>query len=255
MTTDIEPRSFSHLPTLSADSEELRWFLMPNEAQEYLMGRTTPLTSYTFHPKSYARRFSKSENSSPEPDHQRSGVTGPHRGRLLKVSPSSPSSPPPALSSSVKRSHDFSKHRGSFMAEVFPLESERDEGSSLQRMLSIRLHVAEEFPSVVEAGEVMTNFKRWVSTDALSVRSNNTTQSSVNGSLPGSAKNPTVPNGIPHSNSKCKNKNIKKKREGKVDVHSADVSENGSIVISKEATKKHVKKRWRIKRIFGISRN
>lgn len=222
------------------------------------MGRTSPLTSYIFHPKSYSRHSSKSENSSPEPDHQRSGgVTGPHRGRLLKISPSSPSSPPPpAPSSSSKSGRDLSKHRGSFMAEVFPLESERDEGVSLQRMLSVRLHVAEEFPSVGEAREVTTNFKRWVSTDALSVCSNNTTtESAVKGLSPLSAKNPSVLNGIPHSNGKRKNKNIKKKEEGKVDVHSAGISENESIIISREATKRHVKKRWRIKRIFGISKN
>ena len=139
------------------------------------------------------------------------------------------------------------------MAEVFPLEGER--GESLQRMLSIRLHVAEEFPFVGEAGEVTTNFKRWVSTDALSVHSNNTTESAVKGLPPVSANNPLVLNEIPHSNGKRKNKNIKKKREGNVDVHSADVSENGSVIISREATKRHIKKRWRIKRIFGISKN
>lgn len=134
------------------------------------------------------------------------------------------------------------------MAEVFPLDSEIGEGTSLKRMVSIRLHVAEEIPTVSEAGEVTTNLKRWLSTDALSVHSNSTAESTVKRLPPVSAKNPVMPNGISHSSSNRKNE---KKGRGKIDVHNSEVSE---IIVSTEASKKHVKvkKRWRIKRIFGI---
>ncbi len=48
--------SFDHIPALSKEAEEIRWFLMPQEAQQYLLGRDTPLTTRSFSPKVYVTK-------------------------------------------------------------------------------------------------------------------------------------------------------------------------------------------------------
>ena len=52
----LHTESFDHVPALSEGAEEIRWFLMPQEAQEYLLGRDTPLTTRSFSPKVYATK-------------------------------------------------------------------------------------------------------------------------------------------------------------------------------------------------------
>ena len=117
-TTNVEPRNFDQLPVLSKEAEEIRWFLLPNEAQEYLMGRTTTLTSRSFQPKLYPQRsLQPGDESSPRPESRAAGATGPHRGRFYKIVPSSPT---PADSASDDSCGDVSRHKGSFMAEVCP---------------------------------------------------------------------------------------------------------------------------------------
>ena len=259
-TTNTEPHSFNHLPVLSKESEELRWFLMPNEAQEYLTGaRTTPLTNRSFQPKFYPKHSLKKGLQAGEasPDQQTAaGVTGPRRGRVYKITPSASPTPPDLPNEHLNS--DISEHMGSFMAEVEP--TGKDDRISLGRIVSIRLHVAEEAPVISkdrQGGEgqavTTTNFKRWVSTDALHVqrsdRDDNTSttqsRSSVEGMLPSSGSTTSssrgrTPNRFP--------------KEGKVGIHS-EISENGSVLNnSREAKGKrlHAKKRWKIKKIFGI---
>ena len=262
---------------LSKESEELRWFLMPDEAQEYLTGaRTTSLASRSFQPKFYPKRSlkmrrlqaggggggGKVSSSSSSPEHHpaaTAGVTGPHRGRVYKITPST-SPVPPELPDDRLSGGDISDHMGSFMAEVEPTAGE-DSRMSLGRMVSIRLHVAEEAPVISqkdrqgEEGQLQqektaTNFKRWVSTDALSVWRNDgndsTTQHPVEGMPPSSGSitrsRGSIPNGLSN-------------KEGKVGTRSNNISENGSVLNSKEAKGKrhhHAKKHWKIKRIFGI---
>ena len=246
---------------------------MPDEAQEYLTGaRTTPITSRSFQPKFYPKRSLKmrrlqaggggalSSSSSPEHHVAAAGVTGPHRGRVYKITPST--SPVPPDLPDDRLSGDISDHMGSFMAEVEPTTGENSR-MSLGRMVSIRLHVAEEAPVISqkdrqgEEGQlqeeaIATNFKRWVSTDALSVRrnddnvSNSTTQHPVEGMPPSSGSitrsRGSIPNGLSN-------------KEGKVGTRSYNISENGSVLNGKEAKGKrhhHAKKHWKIKRIFGI---
>ena len=131
------------------------------------------------------------------------------------------------------------------MAEVSPLGMEGDRERSLDRMVSIRLHVAEESPALSQAGEVTTNFKRWVSTDALGMQSNGITEMAAREFLPSSAASLGVSNGIPLGNG------VKKERGDQV---LTNISENGAVLNNK-AGRKPVKKRWRIKRIFGIKKN
>lgn len=208
------------------------------------MGRTTPITSHTLCPKQYARRPSSARSSPQPPPHVPvGGVTGPHVGRLYKISPSS-SPPLPSLPPATRdhRSSDFSKHRGSFMAEVLP--AERHGAGSFGRMLSIRLHVTEEAPVTGEAGEVTTHFKRWVSTDTLHVQRCGTAES-ADTRLPRSSNNmltPELANGIARNNSR---------KSGAIDVNTTDISESGSV-LNKRSEKRAGKKRWKIKRIFGI---
>lgn len=251
---------------------------MPNEAQEYLTGaRTTSLASRSFQPKFYPKRSlkmrrlqagggggGKVSSSSSSPEHHpaaAAGVTGPHRGRVYKITPST--SPVPPELPDDRLSGDISDHMGSFMAEVEPTTGE-DSRMSLGRMVSIRLHVAEEAPVISqkdrqgEEGQLQqqektaTNFKRWVSTDALSVWRNDdndsTTQHPVEGMPPSSRSimrsKGSIPNGLSN-------------KEGKVGTRSRsnNISENGSILNNKEAKGKrhhHAKKHWKIKRIFGI---
>ena len=245
---------------------------MPDEAQEYLTGvRTTPLASHSFQPKFYPKRSlkmrrlqaggggrGKVSSSSEHHPAATAGVTGPHQGRVYKITPST--SPVPPELPDDRLSGDISDHIGSFMAEVEPTAGE-DSRMSLGRMVSIRLHVAEEAPVISqkdrqgEEGQLQqektaTNFKRWVSTDALSVWRNDdndgTTQHPVEG-MPPSSRSITrsrgsIPNGLSN-------------KEGKVGTRSNNISENGSVLNSKEAKGKrhhHAKKHWRIKRIFGI---
>ena len=253
----MESHSFSHLPVLSKESEELRWFLMPNEAQEYLTGaRTTPLTKHSFQPKFYPKRSLKRRLQAGETSPRQqveAGVTGPHRGRVYKITPSTSPTPPDLPNDHL--SSDISKHMGSFMAEVEP--TGKDSRISLGRMVSIRLHVAEEAPTISqdrqgEEGQqqaMTTNFKRWVSTDALSVQRSDDNDSTTQSRSPVERMPPSsgstrsrgsIPNGFP--------------KEGKVGIRS-NISENGSVLNSKEAKgKRHhqAKKRWKIKRIFGI---
>lgn len=247
---------------------------MPNEAQDYLTGqRTTPLTSHTFQPKSYAQRMSKSQNSSPEPEYRLTGVNGPHVARRIKISPTntspSPSSPTPTsqpVSPTTKgtvRGGDISNHRGSFIAEVYP--TERDGTFGFNRMLSIHLHVTEEPVSINEAGEVTTSLKRWLSTDAVAAQKSDNTQTpppplpcncdeqQQEHRSPKGASSTQSPNGSlvkAKSNSNEKKKK-NKKRNGTVNGNPAEISEHGSV-LNKDSGKRHVKKRWRIKRLFGI---
>ena len=47
---------------LSEEAEDLRWFLLPSEAQEYLLGETTPtITPPPFTPKIYKECHSDTE--------------------------------------------------------------------------------------------------------------------------------------------------------------------------------------------------
>ena len=234
---------------------------MPNEAQEYLTGaRTSPLINHSFQPKFYPKRSLKKRLQAGEvsPEQQSAaGVTGPHRGRVYKITPS-PSPTPPDLPNEHLNS-DISEHMGSFMAEVEP--TGKDDHISLGRMVSIRLHVAEEASIISkdkqgEEGKGVTtaNFKRWVSTDTLHVQrsgkddNTSTTQSrstAVEGMPPSSGSTTMLlrgrtPNRFP--------------KEGKVGVHS-DISENGSVLNTNQEAKgkrSHAKKRWKIKKIFGI---
>ena len=230
---------------------------MPNEAQEYLTGaRTTPLTNHSFQPKFYPKRSLKKRLQAEASPKQQvtAGITGPHRGRVYKITPST--SPTPLDIPDDHLSSDISEHMDSFMAEVEP--TGKDSRISLGQMVSIRLHVAEEAPVISkdrrgEEGQqaITTNFKRWVSTDALSVRrsddNDSTTQSRspvermppLSGSTMTTSRG-SIPNGFP--------------KEGKVGIRS-DISENGLVLNSKESKGKrhhHAKKRWKIKRIFGI---
>ena len=143
------------------------------------------------------------------------------------------------------------------MAEVCP--TEKDGGPCLNRMLSIHLHVSEEPVAVGETGgDVTTNIKRWVSTDVLGGGQNGDGRdlsTSVQKQLPQSLDVATVQvsNGR-LSNGKTNRNNYKKngKKNGTVDVHLSDISEHGSVLNKESSGKRHVKKRWRIKRIFGI---
>ncbi len=150
---------------------------------------------------------------------------------------------------------------GSFMAEVEP--TGKDSRLNLGRMVSIRLHVAEEAPVIShkdrrgEEGQLQeaittTNFKRWVSTDALSVQRNDDDNDSTthpSEGMPLSSGSITrsrgsIPNGLPN-------------KEGKAGIRSYNnISENGSVLNNKEAKggkrHHHAKKHWKIKRIFGI---
>lgn len=237
---------------------------MPNEAQEYLTGaRTTPLTNHSLRPKFYPKRSLKIKKrlqaGEASPGQQTAaGVTGPHRGRVYKITPSSSPTPPDLPSDDL--SSEISEHRGSFMAEVEPTAG-KDGRLSLGRMVSIRLHVAEEAPVISqkdrqgEEGQeaITTNFKRWVSTDALNVQrsvshdKDSTTQTVDEGMPPLSGSitrsRESIPDGFPN-------------KEGKIGIHSENISENGSILRGKEAKGRrnhhHPKKHWKIKRIFGI---
>lgn len=251
---------------------------MPNEAQEYLTGaRTTPLTNHSLRPKFYPKRSLKKRlqagggEVSTEQHRGAAGITGPHRGRMYKITPSS-SPTPPDLPNEQLSSDIISKHMGTFMAEVEPTAG-KDGRISLGRMVSIRLHVAEE-PLVIsnrdrrsrggEGQEVTaaTNFKRWVSTDALSVQRSDhrkdaaTTTQSVEGMTPSSTGSTTTTT----SRSRGSIPNGFLSKEGKSGNQSNHItSENGSVLNSKETNKgkRHhhqhqAKKRWKIKRIFGI---
>ena len=228
---------------------------MPNEAQEYLTGdRTTPLTNHSLKPKFYPKRRSvkkrlqMEEEALPGRPAVGGGVTGPHRGRVYKITPSSPTAanlPNDHLSSNI------SKHRGSFMAEIEP--TGKDGRISLSRMVSIRLHVAEEVPVIRNDGrQVTTNFKRWISTDALNEHGSQSRSAAAadDEGLPPSSSREKMANGTPPNT-----------KEGKVTgphIHgSSEISENGSIVNNKPAKGKKphtagTKKRWKIRRIFGI---
>lgn len=206
------------------------------------MGRTTTLTSRSFQPKLYPQRsLQPGDESSPRPESRAAGATGPHRGRFYKIVPSSPTS---ADSASDDSCGDVSRHKGSFMAEVCPAGKDKG-GISLARMVSVRLHVVEERPAS-GAGQVTTsnNFKRWVSTDALNTHSNNnysTNTSAVESTQHIMSSDVVTPNGF-----------LPIHKEGKINEHSTQtVSESGSV-LHRETGKRHAKKRWKIKRIFGI---
>ena len=47
------PVSADHASYLDEEAESMRWFLLPNEAQQALSGQTTPISTPPFHPRVY----------------------------------------------------------------------------------------------------------------------------------------------------------------------------------------------------------
>ena len=68
---------------MSEQAEEIRWFLLPNEAQEYLLGRDTPLTTNAFMPKKYATKPDYVEESG-EDEEDEIAPLPPNMARVLE---------------------------------------------------------------------------------------------------------------------------------------------------------------------------
>ena len=143
---------------------------MPNEAHEYLQGRTTPLTTRSFNPKRYATK------------------------PIVKVNAiSHPPENIPIFKRALERRNTFRKSVGIEAAKVHPLEkkvkrrrkfrvfptrktithghlaggSEFGNKCPLTRQPSVVLHVKEE---PVRSGSQVTTLKRWLSSDVLAER-------------------------------------------------------------------------------------
>ena len=211
--------------------------------------RTTPLTNHSFQPKFYPKRSLKKrlQEGEESSEQQAAGVTGPRQGRAYKITPSSSPTPPDLDNDHLSSDVLLSGHKGSFMAEVEP--TGKDGRISLDRMVSIRLHVTEEAPVISEArqgGErqTTTTVKRWLSTDALNAqRSDSTTQSAVEG-VPPLSKSTT--------RGRITNRFLPNNKVG-VRVNRSEISENSSVLNKETKGKRHSgKKHWKIRRIFGI---
>ena len=151
-----EQLTFDHLPVLSREVEENRWFLMPNEAHQYLTGQcVSPLTHFQLQIKEYIRRPSV-------PNTQRC-VNNKHRKSSLKLlSELKPSS----LTKRVSR--DRLLHIQPSVENVSQ-DSTSTPGASkarLCRIMSFTLTTVEE-PPIAMATTVLQTQKRWQSTSCI----------------------------------------------------------------------------------------
>ena len=165
------PQSFDDLPVLSEQAEGVRWFLMPNEAHEYLQGRTTPLTTRSFNPKRYATKPSDSCDQENDvltniPIFERTL----ERRNTFRKSVSIEAGKVHPLEKKVKKRRKFrifSRKKSTDRIARRYLAEGSGSGDAFTRQPSIVLHVREE---PVKSGSQTTVFKRWLSSEVLTER-------------------------------------------------------------------------------------